>query len=385
MSDIYQQSLEMHSENKGKLATHSKVPMETATDLARAYSPGVAEPCRAIAADPEAMYEVTGKGNSVAIISDGSAVLGLGNIGPAASYPVMEGKALLLKHFAGIDAYPIVLDTQDADEIVRTVELISPGFGGINLEDISAPRCFEIEERLQDLGIPVFHDDQHGTAIVVYAGLINALKVANKKLSDTKIVVNGVGAAGVAITKALLQWDTENTPKELLLCDSKGIIYEGRDNLNPVKEQLAQITNRDAQRGSLTDALAHADIFIGVSKGNLLTVEMIDTMNDDPIVFALANPDPELDPKVLDQTKTAIFATGRSDLPNQVNNVLAFPGIFKAALQYRYPIITEEMKKKTAHAIASLVMESELNATYILPKPFDDRVVPAIVESLNNL
>jgi len=385
MSDIYQQSLEMHSENKGKLATHSKVPMETATDLARAYSPGVAEPCRAIAADPEAMYEVTGKGNSVAIISDGSAVLGLGNIGPAASYPVMEGKALLLKHFAGIDAYPIVLDTQDTDEVVRTVELISPGFGGINLEDISAPRCFEIEERLQDLGIPVFHDDQHGTAIVVYAGLINALKVANKKLSDTKIVVNGVGAAGVAITKALLQWDTENTPKELLLCDSKGIIYEGRDNLNPVKEQLAQITNRDAQRGSLTDALAHADIFIGVSKGNLLTVEMIDTMNDDPIVFALANPDPELDPKVLDQTKTAIFATGRSDLPNQVNNVLAFPGIFKAALQYRYPIITEEMKKKTAHAIASLVMESELNATYILPKPFDDRVVPAIVESLNNL
>ena len=385
MSDIYQQSLEMHSENKGKLATHSKVPMETATDLARAYSPGVAEPCRAIAADPEAMYEVTGKGNSVAIISDGSAVLGLGNIGPAASYPVMEGKALLLKHFADIDAYPIVLDTQDADEIVRTVELISLGFGGINLEDISAPRCFEIEERLQNLGIPVFHDDQHGTAIVVYAGLINALKVANKKLSDTKIVVNGVGAAGVAITKALLQWDTENTPKELLLCDSKGIIYEGRDNLNPVKEQLAQITNKDAQRGSLTDALAHADIFIGVSKGNLLTVEMIDTMNDDPIVFALANPDPELDPKVLDQTKTAIFATGRSDLPNQVNNVLAFPGIFKAALQYRYPIITEEMKKKTAHAIASLVMESELNATYILPKPFDDRVVPAIVESLNNL
>jgi len=385
MSDIYQQSLEMHSENKGKLATHSKVPMETATDLARAYSPGVAEPCRAIAADPEAMYEVTGKGNSVAIISDGSAVLGLGNIGPAASYPVMEGKALLLKHFADIDAYPIVLDTQDADEIVRTVELISLGFGGINLEDISAPRCFEIEERLQNLGIPVFHDDQHGTAIVVYAGLINALKVVNKKLSDTKIVVNGVGAAGVAITKALLQWDTENTPKELLLCDSKGIIYEGRDNLNPVKEQLAQITNKDAQRGSLTDALAHADIFIGVSKGNLLTVEMIDTMNDDPIVFALANPDPELDPKVLDQTKTAIFATGRSDLPNQVNNVLAFPGIFKAALQYRYPIITEEMKKKTAHAIASLVMESELNATYILPKPFDDRVVPAIVESLNNL
>jgi len=338
MSDIYEQSLEMHKKHAGKLAMHSKVPMETREDL--------------------------------------------GNIGPRASYPVMEGKALLLKHFAGVDAYPIILDTQDSDEIVRTVELISPGFGGINLEDISAPRCFEIEERLQNLGIPVFHDDQHGTAIVVYAGLINALKVVGKELRDMNVIVNGVGAAGVAITKALLQWDSENTPAEVLLCDSKGIIYEGRDNLNPVKEQLAKITNKDGQQGSLADALDGADIFIGVSKGNLLTPEMIDTMNDNPIIFALANPNPELDPKLLGQTKTAIFATGRSDLPNQVNNVLAYPGIFKAALQYKYPAITEEMKKKTAHAIASLIAHDDVSALRILPDPLDDRVVPAIVEAL---
>ncbi|WP_153733450.1 NAD(P)-dependent malic enzyme [Sporosarcina obsidiansis] len=376
MNRRYKSSLHMHKIHNGKMETISKVPLENKEDLSLAYSPGVAEPCVEIANDPSLAYEYTIKGNLVAVVTDGTAVLGLGDIGPEAALPVMEGKALLLKQFAGIDSFPICLDTKDPDEIVSIVKAMSPTFGAINLEDISAPRCFEIEQRLrEECNIPIFHDDQHGTAIVVGAGLINALKVVGKKRNEVKIVLNGAGAAGVAITKLLLNMGFEN----IIMCDSKGIIYEGRQfSMNSVKDEMSLITNREKVEGTLEDAMSGADVFIGVSVANLLTKELIDRMNPEPIVFALANPMPELKPELAEEYGVRIIATGRSDYPNQVNNVLAFPGIFRGALDVRATEINEEMKLAATYAIADLIKEEDLREDYIIPDPFDDRV-PSIV------
>ena len=380
MSKNYQSSLEMHRIHGGKMEILSKVPLDNKVDLSLAYSPGVAEPCIEIANNPSAVYDLTIKGNLVAVITDGTAVLGLGDIGPEAALPVMEGKSLLLKRFANIDSFPICLGTKDVDEIVRTVKAISPTFGGINLEDISAPRCFEIERRLrEECDIPVFHDDQHGTAIVVAAGLLNALKVVNKDMKSIKIAVNGAGAAGIAIVKHLLNLGFE----DIIMCDSKGAIYKGRpEGMNPVKDEIAEITNPLHITGSLQDAMTGADVFIGVSVANLLTKELIGCMNHDPIVFALANPE-EITPDKAKEYGVRVIATGRSDYPNQVNNILAFPGIFRGALDVRATEINEAMKLAATYAIASLVDEAELHDDFIIPIPFDDRVAEVVTRAVS--
>lgn len=381
MSIQYKTSLEMHQIHRGKMETVSKVPLENKIDLSLAYSPGVAEPCLEIAKNPSAVYDYTIKGNLVAVVTDGSAVLGLGDIGPEAALPVMEGKSLLLKRFANIDSVPICLDTKDVDEIVRTVKAISPTFGGINLEDISAPRCFEIESRLrEECNIPVFHDDQHGTAIVAAAGLINALKVVNKEIAAVKIVVNGAGAAGIAIVKHLRNLGFQ----EIILCDSKGTIYKGRpEGMNPVKDEMAEITNPNQVKGTLHDAMQGADVFIGVSVANLLTKELIASMDRDPIVFALANPNPEIAQDKAKEYGVRIIATGRSDYPNQVNNILAFPGIFRGALNVRATEINEQMKLAATYAIASLVDVAEMNDEFIIPNPFDNRVAEVVTRAVS--
>lgn len=360
---------------RGKLETVSKVPVKTREDLALAYTPGVAEPCRAIEKDPEAAYQYTIKSNTVAVVSDGSAVLGLGNIGPLAAMPVMEGKAVLFKEFGGVNAFPICLDTQDTEEIIETVVRIAPAFGGINLEDIAAPRCFEIEERLKKLlNIPVFHDDQHGTAIVVLAGVINALKVTGKKKEDCLVVVNGAGSAGIAITRLLLSYGF----KHITLCDKTGILCDGMEGLNWMQEKMMQLTNLNHQTGTLSDALRGADLFIGVSAPGIVTADMAASMNRDAIVFAMANPVPEIMPELAKAAGVRIMGTGRSDFPNQVNNVLIFPGIFKGALEGRATAITEDMKLAAAKAIAGLIDEAELSEERILPDAFDPRVADAV-------
>ncbi|CAM3142729.1 malic enzyme-like NAD(P)-binding protein [Filibacter tadaridae] len=381
MTGYYRDSLEMHRLYKGKMETISKVPLENAHDLSLAYSPGVADPCLEIANNPSLVYDYTIKGNLVAVITDGTAVLGLGDIGPQAALPVMEGKAMLLKRYAGIDSFPICLGTKDVDEIVQTVKIISQTFGGINLEDISAPRCFEIEKRLrEECDIPVFHDDQHGTAIVVGSGLLNALKVVGKEINTVKIVVNGAGAAGIAITKLLRIIGFEN----IIICDSKGIIYKGRPNaMNPIKHEIAELTNSLHLTGSLQDAMAGADVFIGVSAANILTKELIDCMNSDPIVFALANPNPEIAPELAKEFGVRIIATGRSDYPNQVNNVLAFPGIFRGALDVRATEINESMKLAATYAIASLIDDADLTDEYIIPDPFDHRITKVVAQAVS--
>jgi malate dehydrogenase (oxaloacetate-decarboxylating) len=380
MRNLREKSLLVHQQAKGKLRVDVKVLVENADDLSVIYSPGVAEPCKVIQANPDLIYDYTMKGNFVAVVSDGSAVLGLGNIGASASMPVMEGKAALFKAFAGIDAVPLCINTNDPEQIIQTVKLLEPTFGGINLEDIAAPNCFLIEERLkQELSIPVFHDDQHGTAIVTAAGLMNALKVVQKRLRDCKVVVNGAGAAGIAVTKLLLYMGVD----DLILCDSKGAIYENRPyGMNAIKESLAKVTNRNRVQGALKDVIKGADIFIGVSVAGALTPEMVRSMNDNAIVFALANPVPEIMPDDAKAAGAAVVATGRSDLPNQVNNVLAFPGVFKGALQVRASEINEEMKLAAVDAIANLISPEELTGDYVIPNPFDKRVVEAVADAV---
>ena len=370
-----EKALKLHEEWNGKIETVSKAAVKSREDLALAYTPGVAEPCKVIAENPEAAYKYTIKSNTVAVVSDGSAVLGLGNIGPLAAMPVMEGKAVLFKEFGGVNAFPICLDTQDTEEIIETVVRIAPAFGGINLEDISAPRCFEIEERLKErLSIPVFHDDQHGTAIVVLAGIINALKVTGKAKENCRVVVNGAGSAGIAITKLLLTYGFVH----VTLCDKNGIICDGMEGLNWMQEKMAKVTNLEKQTGSLADALKGADIFVGVSAPGIVTPEMVSSMNHDSIHFAMANPVPEIMPDLAKEAGARVVGTGRSDFPNQVNNVLIFPGIFKGALEGRASAITEEMKLAAANAIASLVPDEELSDVNILPAAFDPRVADVV-------
>lgn len=377
-----EKALQMHEQWNGKLETAAKAHVNSREDLAIAYTPGVAEPCKVIAKDPEAAYKYTIKSNTVAVVSDGSAVLGLGNIGALAAMPVMEGKAVLFKEFGGVNAVPICLDTQDTEEIIKTVVNIAPAFGGINLEDISAPRCFEIEERLKELlDIPVFHDDQHGTAIVVLAGIINALKVTGKKKEDCRVVVNGAGSAGVAITKLLLTYGFEH----ITMCDINGIISSASPNLNWMQKKMTEVTNLENKTGSLTDAMRGADIFVGVSAPGIVTKEMVASMNSDAILFAMANPVPEIMPDLAKEAGARVVGTGRSDFPNQVNNVVAFPGIFKGALEGRATQITEEMKLATANAIASLVSDEELNENNILPEAFDSRVADVVSKSVKEL
>ncbi|WP_174727733.1 NAD(P)-dependent malic enzyme [Mesobacillus harenae] len=381
MSDIRQRSLDLHRKNKGKLGFYSKVPVQNAEDLSLAYSPGVAEPCMEIYNDEKAVYDYTNKGNLVAVISDGTAVLGLGDIGPKAAIPVMDGKAILFKVFADVDAFPICLNTTDVDKIVETVKLLEPNFGGVNLEDISSPRCFEIEERLKnECGIPVFHDDQHGTAIVTTAGLVNALKLVGKSMEAIRVVVNGAGAAGIAIIKLLVHLGV----KEILLCDTKGIIYEGRsEGMNSLKEEIAKITNHGLKSGSLADAIDDADVFIGVSAAGALSSEMVKTMNEDAIIFAMANPIPEIMPGEALEAGAKVVGTGRSDFPNQVNNVLAFPGIFRGALDVQASCINEEMKIAAVYAIADLILATELKPDYIIPHPFDKRVAASVAKAVS--
>ncbi|MEH7335628.1 malic enzyme-like NAD(P)-binding protein [Neobacillus drentensis] len=382
MSTLREEALKMHKENKGKLGVHSKVPVRDAKDLSLAYSPGVAEPCIDIYEDESKVYEYTMKGNLVAVVSNGTAVLGLGNIGPKAAMPVMEGKSLLFKSFADVDAFPICLDTTDPDKIVEVVKLLAPTFGGVNLEDISAPQCFEIEDRLRKVcDIPIFHDDQHGTAIVTAAGLINALKLANKNIEDIRVVTNGAGAAGVAIVKLLLRMGV----KDVILCDTKGIIYEGRPvGMNPFKEEMACITNKEQKQGTLADALVDADVFVGVSVAGVVTKEMVRSMNQQPIIFAMANPVPEIMPEDAKEAGALVVGTGRSDFPNQVNNVLAFPGIFRGALDVHAKEINEEMKLKAVYALAELISDEELHADYVIPDPFDRRVVAHVAAAVAN-
>lgn len=371
--NINEEALKLHEENKGKIEVISKTEVKDMHDLAVVYTPGVAEPCRKIHQDVSQVYKYTTKGNMVAIVTDGTAVLGLGDIGPEAALPVMEGKAVLFKHFANVDAFPICLATKDPDKIVEAVTLIAPGFGGINLEDISAPRCFEIEDRLKRiLDIPVFHDDQHGTAIVVLSGLINALKVVGKDLDKIKVVVNGAGASAIAVLKFIMSAGVKNA----ILCDSKGIIYEGRkENMNTVKEKMAKITNQDKIKGTLADAIVGADVFLGLSVAGALKPEMVKTMAKDSIIFAMANPTPEIIPDVAKAAGARIVATGRSDFPNQVNNCLGFPAIFKGALKVRASQINEEMKLAAAYALASLISGDELNDENVIADVFDPRVV----------
>lgn len=374
-----EKALKLHEEWNGKIETVSKAAVKSREDLALAYTPGVAEPCKVIAENPEAAYTYTIKSNTVAVVSDGSAVLGLGNIGPLAAMPVMEGKAVLFKEFGGINAFPICLDTQDTEEIIETVVRIAPAFGGINLEDISAPRCFEIEERLKErLSIPVFHDDQHGTAIVVLAGIINALKVTGKKKETAQVVVNGAGSAGIAITRLLLTYGFEN----ITLCDKAGMIWEGMEGLNWMQERMSRVTNKSRRTGSLADSLKGADIFVGVSAPGIVTPEMVASMNQDSILFAMANPVPEIMPDLAREAGARVVGTGRSDFPNQVNNVLIFPGIFRGALEGRACAITEEMKLAAAEAIASLVSDEELSDVNILPAAFDPRVADAVSQAV---
>lgn len=371
MATNAEKALELHKEWKGKISTEAKCEVKTREDLALAYTPGVAEPCKVIHEDPKEAYTYTLKQNTIAVVSDGSAVLGLGNIGPEAAMPVMEGKAVLFKEFGGVNAFPICLKTQDVDEIVETVQRLEPTFGGINLEDISAPRCFEIERRLKEtMNIPVFHDDQHGTAIIVLAGVINSLKLTGKKKEDCRIVVNGSGAAGIAISKLLLRYGFCH----LVICDSKGIISRDRENLNWIKKEMLEVTNLDNQNGTLADALVGADIFIGVSAPNSVTEEMVRSMNKDAILFAMANPVPEIMPDLAKAAGARIVGTGRSDFPNQVNNVLVFPGIFKGALEGKARQITEDMKLAAAEALAGIVSDEELNEEFILPEAFNPKV-----------
>ncbi|WP_145356743.1 NAD(P)-dependent malic enzyme [Staphylococcus epidermidis] len=373
-------ALEMHRENQGKLEITPNVKVTNKQQLSLAYSPGVAEPCKEIHEDPRKVYEYTIKGNTVAVVTDGTAVLGLGNIGAETSIPVMEGKAALFKSFAGINGVPIALDTTDTQEIIKTVKLIQPNYGGINLEDISAPRCFEIEETLKkETNIPIFHDDQHGTAIVTMAGLINALKIVNKELTDIKVVLNGAGAAGIAIVKLLHAYGVNN----MIMCDSKGAIYSGRNlGMNDTKTYVAKWTNKDKVEGSLEEVIKDADVFIGVSVADILTQNMVKTMADDPIIFAMANPNPEINPNEAKQAGAKVVGTGRSDFPNQINNVLAFPGIFRGALDVEATHINEHMKKAAVEAIVHLIDENELHPDYCIPGPFDKRVAPSVAKNV---
>lgn len=381
-NNTLEKALKMHEIWNGKIETTAKAHVNSREDLAIAYTPGVAEPCKVIAKDPEAVYKYTIKSNTIAVVSDGSAVLGLGNIGALAAMPVMEGKAVLFKEFGGVNAVPICLDTQDTEEIIRTVVNIAPSFGGINLEDISAPRCFEIEERLKELfDIPVFHDDQHGTAIVVLAGVINALKVVDKSKESCRVVVNGAGSAGVAITKLLLTYGFSH----ITMCDINGTICKDSEHLNWMQKQMAELTNPEQMHGTLADAMKGADIFIGVSAPNIVTKEMVASMNSDSILFAMANPVPEIMPDEAKAAGARVVGTGRSDFPNQVNNVVAFPGIFRGALEGRASQITEEMKLAAANAIASLVPDAELSDVNILPEAFDPRVADAVSEAVKAL
>lgn len=377
MSNVYQESVELHKKTRGKLELKSKVALNNKEDLSLAYTPGVSEVCRVIAADKSAALTHTMKGNMIAVVSDGSAILGLGNLGPEAALPVMEGKAILFKEFAGVDAFPICLDTQDTEEIIKTVKYLAPNFGGINLEDISAPRCFEIEARLKaELSIPVMHDDQHGTAMVVLAGLINAIKLRNLTKEDAKILVNGAGAAGLAITDLLLHYGFKN----IIVCDSRGTIYEGREDLNEAKIKYAKLTNRDLIKSDLAGAIKNQDIFIGVSQGDVLSEEMVRSMNEKPIIFALANPIPEIMPEAAKSAGAYVIATGRSDYPNQLNNVLAFPGIFRGALDNKVSQITDTMLVRAAESLASLVEEPTLE--HILPNPFEEGISQAVARAI---
>jgi len=377
--NYFEESLKLHEKNAGKLEIKSKVEIKTRDDLSLAYTPGVAEPCRKIYENEDNVYKYTSKGNMVAIVTDGTAVLGLGDIGPKAGLPVMEGKAILFKEFANVDAFPICLDTKNVDEIVKTVKYIAPGFGGINLEDISAPRCFEVEERLKkELDIPVFHDDQHGTAIVVLAGIINALKVVNKKIQDITVVVNGAGAAGTAISKLLLSSGVKN----LIACDKVGILYRGIENVDEAKKELAKVTNKDNIQGNLADALVGTDVFIGVSAPGIVTQDMVRSMNKDSILFAMANPTPEIMPDEAKAAGARVIGTGRSDFPNQVNNVLAFPGIFRGALDVRAKEINEKMKIAAAYAIASMIKEEDLNDNNVIPNALDKNVAKNVADAI---
>ena len=377
--DYNQLALEMHEKNRGKVSVVSKVKVENREDLSTAYTPGVAEPCRRIAANRDDVYRYTAKGNLVAVVSDGTAVLGLGDIGPEAAMPVMEGKAILFKEFADVDAFPICMATKDVDEIVRTVQLLAPTFGGVNLEDISAPRCFEIEKRLKEtLDIPVFHDDQHGTAIVVSAGLLNALKLVGKRMEDANIVINGAGSAGISIAKLLMLFGAGN----IVLVDRQGALSVDEDWLNPAQRQMAEVTNRQNERGPLSEVIRGKDVFIGVSAPKIVTAEMVSTMAEDAIVFAMANPTPEIMPEEAARGGARVIATGRSDYPNQINNVLVFPGIFRGALDARATAITEGMKLAAARAIAAIVADEELREDYIIPGAFDKRVAAAVAQAV---
>ncbi|MFW6386972.1 MAG: NAD(P)-dependent malic enzyme, partial [Bacillota bacterium] len=376
--NLKEEALKLHRDNRGKLKVESKVKVGDEHDLSLAYSPGVAEPCLEIEQDREQIFDLTNKANFVGVVTDGSAVLGLGDIGPDASMPVMEGKAVLFKEFGGVDAFPVCLDVEDPDDLIATVKKMAPVFGGINLEDIKAPRCFYIEERLKEvLDIPVFHDDQHGTAIITLAGLINSLKLVEKEMKEIKVVVSGAGAAGVSIIELLRAEGVE----DIIVLDSKGVLHEGRDNLNESKKELARVTNKDNLSGQLEDVIGDSDVFIGVSVADLLTGEMVESMAGDPIIFAMANPDPEIRPEEAHKAGAAVVGTGRSDYPNQVNNVLAFPGIFRGALDVRAREINMEMKQAAAYALADLVTD-ELTTDYVIPKPFDERVGPAVAAAV---
>lgn len=380
--DIGEKSLKLHEKTKGKISIKSKVDVVDKESLSLAYTPGVAEPCKRIKEDKNNIYKYTSKGNMVAVVTDGSAVLGLGDIGADAALPVMEGKAILFKEFADIDSFPICINSKDVDTIVNTVKLISSSFGGINLEDISAPRCFEIEERLKrELDIPVFHDDQHGTAIVVLAGLLNSARLLKRELQSFKIVINGAGAAGIAICKLLLKVGV----KDIIMCDSKGAIYKGRESLNWIKEEISHITNPRGEKGQLRDVIKGKDVFIGVSAPGVLTGDMVQNMNEDPIIFALSNPIPEIMPDIAKEHGARIVATGRSDFSNQINNVLAFPGIFRGALDAGAKSINDDMKIAAAHAIASIIEDDELKSDYIIPNPFDKRVVKKVSEAVKDI
>ncbi len=377
--DIKEKALKQHEEWQGKIEVTSRARLETPEDLSIAYTPGVAEPCLKIAEDKDLSYKYTRRGNMVAVVTDGTAVLGLGDIGPEAGMPVMEGKCVLFKEFGGVDAFPLCVRSKDVDDIVNTVALLAGSFGGVNLEDISAPRCFEIEKKLKErCDIPIFHDDQHGTAVVTAAAMLNALKVTGRKLEDIRVVTSGAGAAGIAIIKLLVSLGL----KDVIMCDRKGAIYEGREGLNAEKEEMAKISNREMRKGSLAEVIKGADVFIGVSAPGTVTPEMVKTMAPDPILFPMANPVPEIMPDLAKEAGAAVIGTGRSDFPNQINNVLAFPGIFRGALDVRAKDINDEMKVAAAYAIANLIDEKDLNADYIIPNPFDKRVAPAVAKAV---
>jgi malate dehydrogenase (oxaloacetate-decarboxylating) len=377
--DLREEALKLHKDNKGKIEVVSKVKVENARDLSLAYTPGVAEPCKEIHLNPDLIYDYTNKGNMVAVVTDGSAVLGLGNIGARAGMPVMEGKAVLFKSFANVDAFPICLESQDVEVIVETVKQIAPSFGGINLEDIAAPRCFEIEERLKkELDIPVFHDDQHGTAVIVLSGIINGLKVVGKKIEDVTAVISGAGAAGIAISRLLINAGI----KDVIICNSRGILEKSDEKLDPIRKEMALVSNKTNKKGSLADAMVGSDIFIGVSAPNIVTKEMVESMNENSIAFAMANPVPEVLPEVALAGGIRVMGTGRSDFPNQINNVLAFPGIFRGTFDVRATEINEEMKLAAAYAISGLVTDEELNENYIIPKAFDERVAKTVSKAV---